>query len=488
MLNTWAHASLMPRRARAHRMQPNSKFPCQRNGLLLPMAADLATADAASELASLNAELALLRNIGSDTPDLEFDEAASTQLARTTEASRVEESMERLNGELRAAQLRDGREKVRAQLAGHEGSTRGEYTELATYLDSLRRRDDEAGEVMRGPEFASMVEGLTAAGLKEREALTPRDAQPEHGVGHILQLVDDPKTFEALLEVQRLDEVQKAKEVQAASTEQPASDTVAEAPPSGVAAPPGEEAADFATPRGTFLTDAPVTPRQPQPTPRDAAADAAPPSEHADSTSAPKPRSKYARPAGGVWMSEADEARLEALLAQPSELSELDCGSTGSSAAHEELEAVGAELPWVEDGEGYRPPLESAQRLSHIEASLEALASASLDDSVSRHLTQPPTPRRAPTPSDTESVAGTEAGSVADGDFLGELRLKRAEGKAMQRVRDRLQQIHTTPSTEPFESDDDRRQLAELLACVRGEAERSVAATPRNVPGGLGVQ
>ena len=578
-----------------------------------PSATPAPAPKAKDALADLQEELEVMRGIGNGAqgPPLDFDDAA------------VEETMERIDSEMQAARQQGARAQMRAQLDGRDVAAREGYEALAGYLDELRQRSDETGAAVRARDFEQRVESLTADGKAERDTQEWRDQQADPGVGHILRMVDDPTTFEGLLEVQRLDEELAAAAAGKRSRPQsakppekeqpkPRKEAVAPgshkstprargllqrgsgapartglAPRGGVPREPVLRAATPVNPPPRLLTPnlpaapvSPAAPAPPQTLPAPLASQASPPAavdaevqaaqeldaraqlraqlegrdaaraelagyldelreltdeageavrahdfeQRAESLAAgggvdggtgggaertfltavdepptPRPAAAVAesseaggeaggeadgeadgeggpasppmrlrRGAGNVWMSAQDEARLEALLKEPPAE---ECEGEDRFPDHN---------PWAVDGTGYRPPTEGVSALLEIEAKLAKLAQAEtgVDAAISRAMSVAPSvaPSTVATPRSTSSAVSDALSAVAEGDHLGELKLKRTETEALARVQDRLTQLHSTDHSEPLATADERAQLTELLAVVRFEAGKAVDA------------
>jgi hypothetical protein len=143
---------------------------------------------------------------------------------------------------------------------------------------------------------------------------------------------------------------------------------------------------------------------------------------------------------GGVWITVADEARIESLMGD----------SSGSGDDYDDL--LGPM------GEGYRPDPEACERLAAIDAALEELGGQHALTSLEFDL-------RAAEP--TKPALGSDSS-------LATMRMQRADEAALTRIRDRLADLHSTPSTQPVRSSAESQLLAELLASVRQEAERAL--------------
>jgi len=148
-----------------------------------------------------------------------------------------------------------------------------------------------------------------------------------------------------------------------------------------------------------------------------------------------------------------DEARIDALLAEASELAELE---DHSGAA-----------PLCPDGVGYRPPAEQAQRLASIDEALEGMASdRSLFFEGGLGL---------PLQSSSTLSSAAEGGGAS---YLTEMKQKRSEDAALDHIRDRLAELNSRPSTDPASTEAELHALAELLGAARAEAERQVDSRP----------
>lgn len=99
------------------------------------------------------------------------------------------------------------REALLDRLQTRGQSAAEERQALAGYMEELRARDDETGDAIRGTEFTKEVDQRIAQEQKLARVTQGGGDDANAGtVAHIIQHVKDPATFEALLEVQRLDE------------------------------------------------------------------------------------------------------------------------------------------------------------------------------------------------------------------------------------------------------------------------------------------
>lgn len=414
-------------------------------------------------------ELARLRGVGSSgaIPTLDHFHDGDGGVGDSS-APEVEEALERMKTEMLAAKelaVQGDRAALQRELIARDQAARDERDALNGYLEQLRSRQDETGDAIRSSAFATDVDELAQrardGGYDVSSAgggVDIRDGGSSADVAKIIQHVNDPATFDALLEVQRLDEAIQ-------STERKQADQAA-----------------------TFLTEAGDEKRPPPPLPSSdvgpsvkttdptqsepigssmitvtalneeigrlkeieagaPAASASSPSQTSAVSSSTTAGGHFTvggrRCVGGVWISVADEARVEALLADVSG------------------EAEGSEAEQCPDGQGYRPQREKAERLAAIDAALEALSvqRAFVDDGHLLHTEPEPLP------------LGSES-------YLGEMKLQRAEAATLGRIGDRLAALHSTPSAEPASTEVEVRMLTELLASVRQEAERAVDSRP----------
>ena len=86
--------------------------------------------------------------------------------------------LEQMKQHAQAAQqaaLKGEREAILGQLQNRDTSAAAERQALAGYLDELRSRDDEAGDAVRAPQFASDVEQRVA-----QEQQLSRGSKPKH--------------------------------------------------------------------------------------------------------------------------------------------------------------------------------------------------------------------------------------------------------------------------------------------------------------------
>jgi hypothetical protein len=174
------------------------------------------------------------------------------------------------------------------------------------------------------------------------------------------------------------------------------------------------------------------------------------------------------RSVGGIWMSVADEARVEALLA--------------------ESDGIGEGSDVCPDGEGYLSCAEDAARMREIDGVLQQLAESAtlVDQALTPHQSQS-------LPSSAGAEEGTSLGASrvsrldSEGggghseqydDYLGQMKLQREQSSALERVRNRLAALHTVASDAPATGAEERQRLDELLAAVRNAAEREVRSRP----------
>ena len=185
-------------------------------------------------------------------------------------------------------------------------------------------------------------------------------------------------------------------------------------------------------------------------------------SKHASSSLVINGKSKSL---GGVWMSAADEARVDRLL----ENLEAECDDESVLHAWENGE--------VADGEGYKPPAEEAARLGVIDAALdEFLAMDDGDDEGAPALLRPRMPMADPL-SDASSLMSKSyvtAPPQPHDDFLSDLKRERHVAEVETRVADGLNRLNAISSNAPAADGDEQRMLAELLSQLRSQAERKV--------------
>ena len=166
-------------------------------------ASDLAIID------ELSSELAKMRgaNIHGAAPVLDFEGGAAEPTTFMTAAAEedavAEEALARMQEQMtQAAALshQGARAALQAQLDQNDEEGEAQRRALNGYLEELKGREDEAGDRIRAAEFTQEVDALV-----EEQRRAAADAAGPH-VHDIIQHVHDPATFEALLEVQRLDE------------------------------------------------------------------------------------------------------------------------------------------------------------------------------------------------------------------------------------------------------------------------------------------
>jgi len=138
----------------------------------------------------------------------------------------------------------------------------------------------------------------------------------------------------------------------------------------------------------------------------------------------------------GGKLTEADEARVAALLAEGDE----------------------AEGP----GRGYRPAEEMAGRLAELDALLLAFGGGAADG---------------PDGGLPSTGGGAEAATpVAGRDYLREMRAERAEARVLDDVREGLARLHSVPPTAAA-SEREEEQVRRLLLQTRAEAEEMAEQT-----------
>jgi len=439
-----------------------------------------------SVLHGLTEELARLRGAGSvgAPPPLDHeanDDHAHGNLADEDPAPEIEEALERMQTELQAAKARavlGDREALQIELLNRDGRAKEGRDALNNYLEELRSRADETGDAVRSAGFASDVDALAQRGRLERveyDSTAGGGAVPAtqaSNVAKIIQHVNDPATMDALLEVQRLDEALASTELKQAEAQQSGGSTFLTEASAGDAAtasaarePKPKVRKSAADQRASDASDASTADalgaslsalheeigRLKGIESSGAMADGQLRADSIHSTSKPsatgEPDGQFIvggrRRVGGVWISVADEARIEALLAED---------GVGEGADEDEA-AVGF-------GQGYRPPREAAERLAAIDAALDELSNErAFSGAYNLHA------ELAMAPLESESV-------------LGEMRAQRAEKAELGRIRDRLAQLHATPSTELASDPAEVQQLMELLAAVHKEAEGYVDSRP----------
>ena len=426
-----------------------------------------------SVISGLTEELARLRGAASAAaaPPLDHEGGAdgAQSKAEQEEEDGIEEALERMQSEMEAAKVRavaGDRAALQKQLDDRDGRAREERETLLSYIAELRSREDEAGEAIRSADFETDVVELTDRGRLERaneEAhadgrATKRSQAPL--VAKVIQHVKDPSTMDALLEMQRLDEALEVTERRQGETRgtflTEASAGTRATSASGRPPPPG---ATSSLPRGK-------APKSPPKAPADSLGEslsalnaeigrlkgidtsAAAASTRSNSeVSAGLSQTEDGRftvggrrCVGGVWITVADEARIESLMGD----------SSGSGDDDDDL--LGPM------GEGFRPDPEACERLAAIDAALEELGGQHALTSLEFDL-------RAAEP--TKPALGSDSS-------LATMRMQRADEAALTRIRDRLADLHTTPSTQPVRSSAESQLLAELLASVRQEAERAL--------------
>lgn len=538
---------------------------------------DVAVIDALAD------ELARLRGAssGGAPPLLDTDENSGAFLTgvgpdRNEEDATIAESLSRMQERVAQAAVmtqQNERAALQQQLTQTDLHKQSQRQALLSYLDELKAREDEAGDAIRQPEFSHEVDSL----VQEQRRATEEHARAEAAtsephVHDILQHVQDPATFEALLEVQRLDEAlgsvpknaQQAEQQQqqqlelqlqqhaaaaaaggagAASSgrraKPPSRSSSARRPgapaqppppiqplltlPSAGVAPAGVPNAGVPAgrPRGPPSagsargsvssarggSDSGRSPSRHPPSPSAGAAgtfltgtDEVVPAATGDvvaalteevarlkgisvsggdrdevgsvsGTSTASRRSASSsrfvngagkhKSLGGVWMSAADEARVERLLEALE--AEMDDESLRGYYEH----------GIIPDGEGYNPPAEEAARLREIETALdELLVVPPGGDDAAESILRPHMPAL-DSPSERSAKAATAPPNPYD-DYLVDMKRERQFAEAETRVANRLNALHTISSNAPASDGDEQRMLAELLGHVRDQAERVV--------------
>ncbi|KAL1502986.1 hypothetical protein AB1Y20_011056 [Prymnesium parvum] len=485
--------------------------------------------DTAAVLQALNEELAMMRGIRDPAlagAVLDFEAPPhppppSSAKAAYPTAADADDLSERRQEQRRASELAHAklsRGSLEEDLRRRETEGREQRELLLGYLQSLRARDDETGEALRDVAFERAVDKFTSEGRSRRahadDALRGGGARGDAGISRLLARTDDPKLREELLEVQRLDAVlaQAARKGGTSSARGTRGEGHAGAPPSAsvplaASAPPsprGQPRLPLGTPTAeedaTFLTATGITegkeggggaPPAPSAMPSHTSSLASGQSFRAETVTG--------RPLGAIWMSAADEARVKALLEEEDEDED---GADGEYIASR-------------PGEGYGPPLETAQRLQEIDA---LLAQASVADQELDGILQPrrmnPLVQSSAEDGHTdegEAVGTCKVGGHLSGtetsrqlsttaakpilpNYLEEMKAQRAEAQRLAEIQRRLNRLQAMANEEnrPMEDEKDASfeeelsthelaQLEQLLGYIRQESERLVdAATPRN--------
>ena len=430
----------------------------------------------------------------------------------------IEEALTQMQSQMLAAEVHAAqadRAALQEHLVNRTDAARDEHKALQSYLEQLRSRQDETGDAMRSANFETEVDTLANRGRAERETGTgAASGGRDVSVDRIMKHVNDPATFEALLEVQRLDEALKSSEQQqqtprglrglapteqagaARSRPESARRMPRAAPSVGLVAP--RNAAPDAGP--TFLTEGDA-PSLPSPTgggvgTRSATEDAVSAlteeigklrglegghtslgvsqgscaDQQDDMASADYftvgslTVGSRRRGLGGIWISVADEARIEALLADE---------QGGVDGEDEHVWSCAA-------GEGYQPPKEQAERLASIDAALDEFCtsrafteSAGIEGELS-----PEAPSALAASNAASSALASASAPPGAAVVLGEMRQQRAQAQELDRIRVRLSALHSKPTAEAAESADELDALFALLGSVRAEAERQIDARP----------
>lgn len=501
-------------------------------------------------LAALNEEVSRLRGIGSvgAAPMLDSDVTDGHGAAAT--AAREEEDddagialqLEQMQEQALAAQAdarRNERETLLGQLLSRDESARAERDALNGYMEEMRTRQDEAGDAVRGVDFASEVDSLAQ---QQRSGAAAAASGSAGDVAQIIQHVQDPATFEALLEVQRLDEALVESARPPTAPEKKAAGAPTGGKPDRKAGAGTGAARSSSRPGSQSRSKLPAQPqsqsqpqsqqrsRQPLLTPSSSASGTP---RAADGTATTFLTSNDDGPLVGGASSDAVNAlaeeiqklrgidaaaasdRLSSASAASVSMSEMEqqqrsdglvvggrrsVGGVwisvvdearidrllGEDAALTELEAavVDDAAYACPDGEGYRPCAEEAERLRQIEASLAALAGqVGVDDTVFRQLQALPPLEAAEASAMLSSSSSALGGAKAAGghserfeNYLGENKQQRADAATLDRVRDRLAALHQTPSNEPPTGAEELQQFNDLLACVRQAAEQQLDA------------
>mmetsp|Transcript_5149 Transcript_5149/g.13559 ORF Transcript_5149/g.13559 Transcript_5149/m.13559 type:complete len:450 (+) Transcript_5149:83-1432(+) len=413
-----------------------------------------------SIISGLADEIARLRGIGSAgvAPPLDHDAIADNTADMSNhnelEDAEIEETLHRMHSEMQAAKDRaamSDRSSLQEELLSRDVRAREGREALNSYLEELRARQDETGDALRSSDFASDVQELAQRERMQydqedgdRSAVAPAD------MSSIMQHVQDPATLEALREVQRLDSALAQTESQ-----QEAGTFLTEA--SAVGGTPSSPAKSISKPPDRAALGASVSALH-QEIGRlkgidggRSASDLL--SSSAASTEASVGDSKLTvggrRLVGGKWITQADEARIEALLA------EVDYGEDG--ATEEEFTY----------GEGYMPSKEVAERLATIDSQLE-------EHAAQRAFTDGPDRTDGPD-LPAELRPALAVGSASN---LETMKQERAEAAALGHIRDRLAELHATPLAETAKSKVEAQMVADMLAMVRHEAERMVDSRP----------
>ena len=159
---------------------------------------------------SLNEEIVRLRGFGSSgtAPALDLEAPDHGVGAAFGEQEEDDDAGVALQLEQMAAQAvnaqaaaRQGeRDALLEELLRRDEATQKEREALQGFMEELLLRDDEAGDAVRADEFATEVD----ARAEQQRSVAASSSEPD--IAQIIQKVRDPATFEALLEVQRLDE------------------------------------------------------------------------------------------------------------------------------------------------------------------------------------------------------------------------------------------------------------------------------------------
>lgn len=435
------------RRATANMASLSPTRPSTAIGPPVPHSSAVADQDL-SLLADLTDEISRLRGAGSA--------GAMPPLDHEGQTPEVEEALERMQSEMEAAKeraLQVDRIVLQQQLEQHDGVAREEREALHGYLDELRSRQDETGDALRSADFEKDVDQLALEAQRTGNAGGGGPAQAT--VSKIIEHVKDPATFDALLEVQRLDEALESterKQAEQATTFLTESATGGRPPTADSSRP--SSARSTAPKRIDGVLGKSLNALNDEigrlkgieggaaPTPALSASAMSSATSSTSTSAYPDGRLVVGgrrRGEGGKWISVADEARIEALLADD---------------ANDEDECA--------YGQGYRPPQEVAERLASIDAALDDLASQrAFADGLSLQ-TEP------------------ERVTLGSDSYLDDMKSQRAEAEALGRIRDRLAALHSTASTAPPTDEAETHLLQELLRAVHLEAERAVDSRPNS--------
>lgn len=160
--------------------------------------------DTATVLSELKDELAMLRGIrdaGLSAPILDFEQQPPSQSGKTLAPDEFEEAMARRQDQMRSSEValsKRERMQIEASLEKRDSEAREDRQDLLRYLETLRERQDETGESLRGIDFSKTVDKLA---LEARQHRSPSSAHLTGSIAGLLAAVNDPKLREELLEV-----------------------------------------------------------------------------------------------------------------------------------------------------------------------------------------------------------------------------------------------------------------------------------------------